>query len=115
MSKVIISKQNFIKFLHNFESQFHLFNDALTFLWLLTQITFQILVRVLMSVEPGEDMEFLKREFMEVIKGLICLPIKLPGFRMYKSLQVINSFIINSIPNLSGSVTLKYCRLKKEC
>lgn len=51
------------------------------------KITFQILVRVLMSVEPGEDMEFLKREFMEVVKGLICLPIKLPGFRMYKSLQ----------------------------
>nr|XP_043607678.1 3-epi-6-deoxocathasterone 23-monooxygenase CYP90C1 [Erigeron canadensis] len=51
------------------------------------KITFEILVRLLMSVEPGEDMEFLKREFMEVIKGLICLPIKLPGFRMYKSLQ----------------------------
>ncbi|GJR01212.1 1-phosphatidylinositol-3-phosphate 5-kinase FAB1B-like protein [Tanacetum coccineum] len=42
---------------------------------------------LLMSVEPGEDMEFLKIEFMEVIKGLICLPIKLPGFRMYKSIQ----------------------------
>lgn len=54
------------------------------------QITFETLVRVLMSVEPGEDMEFLKREFMEVVKGLICLPVKLPGFRMYKSLQVIN-------------------------
>ncbi|KAI3813577.1 hypothetical protein L1987_18304 [Smallanthus sonchifolius] len=51
------------------------------------KITFEILVRLLMSVEPGEDMEFLKREFMEVIKGLICLPVKLPGFRMYKSLQ----------------------------
>ncbi|XP_071693406.1 3-epi-6-deoxocathasterone 23-monooxygenase CYP90C1 [Rutidosis leptorrhynchoides] len=51
------------------------------------KMTFEILVRLLMSVEPGEDMEFLKREFMEVIKGLICLPIKLPGFRMYKSLQ----------------------------
>lgn len=51
------------------------------------KITFEILVRVLMSVEPGEEMEFLKKEFMEVIKGLICLPIKLPGFRMYKSLQ----------------------------
>nr|KAJ0215559.1 hypothetical protein LSAT_V11C300130590 [Lactuca sativa]KAJ0215683.1 hypothetical protein LSAT_V11C300130650 [Lactuca sativa]KAJ0216939.1 hypothetical protein LSAT_V11C300130630 [Lactuca sativa]KAJ0218017.1 hypothetical protein LSAT_V11C300130690 [Lactuca sativa]KAJ0218196.1 hypothetical protein LSAT_V11C300130610 [Lactuca sativa] len=58
------------------------------------KITFQILVRVLMSVEPGEDMEFLKREFMEVIKGLICLPIKLPGFRMYKSLQWISNFEI---------------------
>ncbi|GJR72308.1 deoxyribodipyrimidine photo-lyase [Tanacetum coccineum] len=51
------------------------------------QITFSILVKLLMSVEPGEDMEFLKIEFMEVIKGLIFLPIKLPGFRMYKSLQ----------------------------
>lgn len=56
-----------------------------------TQVTFEILVRLLMSVEPGEEMEFLKREFMEVIKGLICLPIKFPGFRMYKSLQVIHN------------------------
>ncbi|XP_024975123.1 3-epi-6-deoxocathasterone 23-monooxygenase [Cynara cardunculus var. scolymus] len=51
------------------------------------KITFEVLVRVLMSVEPGEEMEFLKKEFTEVIKGLICLPIKLPGFQMYKSLQ----------------------------
>ncbi|KAL8200418.1 hypothetical protein R6Q57_011757 [Mikania cordata] len=51
------------------------------------KITFEILVRLLMSVDPGEDMEFLKREFIEVIKGLICIPIKLPGFRMYRSLQ----------------------------
>ncbi|GKF22489.1 hypothetical protein Tco_0074811, partial [Tanacetum coccineum] len=42
-------------------------------------------------VEPSEDMEFLKIEFMEVIKRLICLPIKLPGFKMYKSIQATES------------------------
>lgn len=51
------------------------------------QITFEILVRVLMSVGPGEDMEFLKREFQEFIKGIICIPVKFPGTRLYKSLQ----------------------------
>nr|XP_017248851.1 PREDICTED: 3-epi-6-deoxocathasterone 23-monooxygenase isoform X1 [Daucus carota subsp. sativus] len=51
------------------------------------QITFEILVKVLMSVGPGEDMEFLKREFQEFIKGIICIPIKFPGTRLYKSLQ----------------------------
>lgn len=52
------------------------------------QITFEVLVRVLMSVGPGEDMGFLKREFQEFIKGIICIPIKFPGTRLYKSLQV---------------------------
>ncbi|KAL2236337.1 3-epi-6-deoxocathasterone 23-monooxygenase [Sesamum indicum] len=51
------------------------------------KITFEILVRVLLSVGPGEEMNFLKREFEEFIKGLICLPIKLPGTRLYKSLK----------------------------
>lgn len=41
-----------------------------------------------MSVGPGEDLNFLKREFEEFIKGLICIPIKLPGTRLYKSLKV---------------------------
>ncbi|KAK3026535.1 hypothetical protein RJ639_041832, partial [Escallonia herrerae] len=50
-------------------------------------ITFEVLVRVLMSVGPGEEMNFVKREFEEFIKGLICLPIKLPGTRLYKSLK----------------------------
>ncbi|KAA3457528.1 3-epi-6-deoxocathasterone 23-monooxygenase-like [Gossypium australe] len=51
------------------------------------KIAFEVLVEVLMSVGPGEDLEFLKREFEEFIKGLICLPIKLPGTRLYKSLK----------------------------
>ncbi|GAV72204.1 p450 domain-containing protein [Cephalotus follicularis] len=51
------------------------------------KITFGILVKVLMSVGPGEELNFLKREFEEFIKALICLPIKLPGTRLYRSLQ----------------------------
>ncbi|XP_010649090.1 3-epi-6-deoxocathasterone 23-monooxygenase CYP90C1 isoform X2 [Vitis vinifera] len=51
------------------------------------KITFDVLVRVLVSITPGEDLNFMKREFAEVIKGLICLPIKLPGTRLYKSLK----------------------------
>ncbi|KAL9274548.1 3-epi-6-deoxocathasterone 23-monooxygenase CYP90C1-like protein [Drosera capensis] len=51
------------------------------------KITFEILVTALMSVGPGEDLELLKREYTEFIKGLICLPIKLPGTQLYKSLK----------------------------
>ncbi|XP_057449329.1 3-epi-6-deoxocathasterone 23-monooxygenase CYP90C1 isoform X2 [Lotus japonicus] len=51
------------------------------------KITFRVLVKVLMSVGPGEDLDFLKREFEEFIKGLICLPIKFPGTTLYKSLK----------------------------
>ncbi|KAJ7953070.1 Cytochrome P450 [Quillaja saponaria] len=51
------------------------------------KITFPILVKVLMSVGPGEDLDFLKKEFEEFIKGLICLPIKLPGTTLHKSLK----------------------------
>ncbi|XP_022132598.1 3-epi-6-deoxocathasterone 23-monooxygenase isoform X2 [Momordica charantia] len=43
--------------------------------------------QVLMSVGPGEDLKILKREFEEFIKGLICIPLKLPGTRLYKSLK----------------------------
>lgn len=51
------------------------------------KITFEVLVKVLMSIDPGEDLNLLKREFEEFIKGLICIPIKLPGTRLYKSLK----------------------------
>ncbi|XP_038881879.1 3-epi-6-deoxocathasterone 23-monooxygenase CYP90C1 [Benincasa hispida] len=51
------------------------------------QITFEVLVKVLMSVGPGEELKILKREFEEFIKALICIPIKLPGTRLYKSLK----------------------------
>ena len=58
--------------------------------YIIYQITFTILVKVLLSIGPGEDLDFLKREFEEFIKGLICLPLKFPGTRLYKSLKVIS-------------------------
>ncbi|KAG6397390.1 hypothetical protein SASPL_143557 [Salvia splendens] len=51
------------------------------------KITFEILVRVLMSIGPGDEMECIKSEFEEFIKGLICIPVNLPGTRLYKSLK----------------------------
>uniref|UniRef100_A0A1J3FVP6 22alpha-hydroxysteroid 23-monooxygenase n=2 Tax=Noccaea caerulescens TaxID=107243 RepID=A0A1J3FVP6_NOCCA len=51
------------------------------------KMTFEILVKVLMSISPGEDLDILKLEFEEFIKGLICIPIKFPGTRLYKSLK----------------------------
>ncbi|KAL5705600.1 22alpha-hydroxysteroid 23-monooxygenase [Ranunculus cassubicifolius] len=50
-------------------------------------ITFPVLVKVLMGIDPGEDLEFLRIEFGEFIKGLVCFPIKFPGTRLFKSLK----------------------------
>ena len=69
------------------------------FLFLLYQITFTILVKVAMGVGPGEDLDLLKREFIEFLKGLICLPIKFPGTRLYKSLKVISISQLQHIEN----------------
>jgi hypothetical protein len=52
------------------------------------QIVFQILVRGLIGLEPGPEMQQLKEQFQEFIVGLMSLPIKLPGTRLYRSLQV---------------------------
>ncbi|KAJ0240764.1 3-epi-6-deoxocathasterone 23-monooxygenase CYP90C1 [Hirschfeldia incana] len=51
------------------------------------RMTFEILVKLLMSISRGEDLDILKLEFEEFIKGLICIPIKFPGTRLYKSLK----------------------------
>ncbi|KAG0491837.1 hypothetical protein HPP92_005235 [Vanilla planifolia] len=50
-------------------------------------LVFQILVKGLIGLEPGKEMLFLKQEFQEFIAGLMSLPVKLPGTRLYKSLQ----------------------------
>ncbi|XP_027079290.2 3-epi-6-deoxocathasterone 23-monooxygenase CYP90C1-like [Coffea arabica] len=51
------------------------------------KIAFEVMVKTLMSVGRGEDLNLLRREFEEYCKGLISLPIKLPGTRLYKSLK----------------------------
>lgn len=57
------------------------------------QITFEVLASVLMSMGPGEELDFLKREFSEFIKALICIPINFPGTRLYKSLKARESLL----------------------
>lgn len=52
------------------------------------QIAFQILVKALISLDPGKDMDILKQNFQEFITGLMSLPINLPGTTLYRSLQV---------------------------
>ncbi|EPS63981.1 hypothetical protein M569_10797, partial [Genlisea aurea] len=51
------------------------------------KITFEILVKVLLGIDSSREIKEMKLEFEELIKGLICLPIKLPGTRLYRSLQ----------------------------
>ncbi|PSR96908.1 3-epi-6-deoxocathasterone 23-monooxygenase [Actinidia chinensis var. chinensis] len=50
-------------------------------------IAFQVLVKALISMDPGDDMEYLKKQFQEFIAGLMSLPINLPGSRLHRSLQ----------------------------
>jgi len=50
-------------------------------------IVFQILVKGLIGLEAGPEMQQLKQQFQEFIVGLMSLPIKLPGSRLYRSLQ----------------------------
>ncbi|KAI4329161.1 hypothetical protein L6164_021454 [Bauhinia variegata] len=50
-------------------------------------IAFQVLVKALISLDPGEEMELLKKHFQEFISGLVSLPINLPGTKLYRSLQ----------------------------
>lgn len=52
------------------------------------QIAFQVLVKALISLDPGKEMQFLKRQFQEFVSGLMSLPINLPGTQLYRSLQV---------------------------
>ena len=52
------------------------------------QIVFEILVKGLIGLEAGPEMQQLKHQFQEFIVGLMSLPIKLPGTRLYRSLQV---------------------------
>lgn len=51
------------------------------------QIAFQVLVKALISLDPGEEMEFLKKQFQEFISGLMSLPVNIPGSKLHRSLQ----------------------------
>ncbi|KAK8574882.1 hypothetical protein V6N12_062559 [Hibiscus sabdariffa] len=50
-------------------------------------IAFQVLVKALISLNPGPEMEILKKEFQEFMLGLMSLPVKVPGSQLYRSSQ----------------------------
>ncbi|GER53510.1 cytochrome P450 family protein [Striga asiatica] len=56
-------------------------------------IAFRVLVKALISVECGDEMELLKKHFQEFIAGLMSLPINLPGTQLYRSLQAKRKMI----------------------
>ncbi|XP_057455241.1 3-epi-6-deoxocathasterone 23-monooxygenase CYP90D1 [Lotus japonicus] len=51
------------------------------------KIAFDVLLKALISLEPGEEMELLRKHFQEFISGFMSLPINLPGTKLYQSLQ----------------------------
>lgn len=56
-------------------------------------ISFQVLVKILISLHPGQRMEFLKKQFQEFIAGLMALPVNIPGSRLYQSLQAKRNMV----------------------
>ncbi|RCV16142.1 hypothetical protein SETIT_3G114000v2 [Setaria italica] len=50
-------------------------------------IVFEILVKALIGLDEGHEMQYLRQQFQEFIAGLISLPIKLPGTQLYRSLK----------------------------
>ncbi|XP_047310473.1 cytochrome P450 90D2 [Impatiens glandulifera] len=74
------------------------------------QITFQVLVRTLIGLDPGEEMEFLRKQFQEFIAGLMSLPVKFPGSRLYKSLKAKKKMV----EMLHEIIKVKRSRRKEE-
>lgn len=58
------------------------------------QIAFQVLVKALISLDPGDEMELLKKYFQEFIAGLMSIPFNFPGTQLYRSLQASNHFVL---------------------
>jgi len=56
---------------------------------------FEILVRALIGLDEGHEMQYLRQQFKEFIAGLISLPVKLPGTQLYRSLKVTRTIYMN--------------------
>ncbi|KAK4269258.1 hypothetical protein QN277_022442 [Acacia crassicarpa] len=50
-------------------------------------IAFQLLVKTLISLDPGDEMDLLRKHYQEFISGFISLPVNLPGTMLHHSLQ----------------------------
>ena len=70
----------------NWDLQLYFLRSCQQVLIFFLQIAFQVLVKVLINLDPGEEMELLKKIFQEFISGLMFLPINFPGTKLYQSL-----------------------------
>ncbi|EOA30416.1 hypothetical protein CARUB_v10013542mg [Capsella rubella] len=50
-------------------------------------VAFKVLAKALISVEKGDELEELKKEFEQFISGLMSLPVNFPGTQLHRSLQ----------------------------
>lgn len=50
--------------------------------------------KMLMSMESGHELDMLKKEVVHVCEAMLAFPLRIPGTRFYKGLQV-RSFIIH--------------------
>ncbi|KAK6922658.1 Cytochrome P450 [Dillenia turbinata] len=51
------------------------------------EMAFQVLVKVLLSIGPGEDYNLVRGEFEVLMKGLMSIPIIFPGSKLYRALK----------------------------
>ncbi|KAK8670253.1 hypothetical protein V6N13_105011 [Hibiscus sabdariffa] len=65
-------------------------------------IAFQVLVKALISLNPGPEMEILKKQFQEFMLGLMSLPVKVPGSQLYRSSQA-KKRMVKMVHNIIGS------------
>ncbi|ONK76599.1 uncharacterized protein A4U43_C03F29980 [Asparagus officinalis] len=50
-------------------------------------MVFQIMVKTLIGLGPGEHLQFLRHQYQKFVAGIISIPVKIPGTRFYRSLQ----------------------------
>ncbi|KAG9443357.1 hypothetical protein H6P81_014697 [Aristolochia fimbriata] len=78
------------------------------------KITFQVLIRVLLGLGPGEEVDRLFKEFKIFAEGHVSVPVNLPGTKMYyamKARESIKLFVdeiikerMKKLPNTTGEM-----------
>lgn len=54
--------------------------------------------KMLMSLESGSEVETLQKDVAHVCEAMLAFPLRLPGTRFYKGLEVITLFHLNKRP-----------------
>jgi len=58
--------------------------------WWVVQITFELTVKQLLSFDPGQWSENLRKEYLQLIDGFFSLPVPLPFTTYGKALKVVS-------------------------